>query len=139
MMTSKRKTAWALEFGRLIRDRRRELGLTQQAVADGAGIHRTLLADYEREGAPERVPTDVTLRGLADALSVPVQTMFKWAGVRFPAVDVSIASDTPPELLAKLSSLEEAIRVLTERLDGQTRSNGSPAPVRRQPRRRPSS
>lgn len=138
MMATQRKTSWALEFGRLIRDRRRELGLTQQEVADEAGIHRTLLADYEREGAPERVPTDDTLRGLADALSVPVQMMYRWAGVRFPTVDVSVAADTPPELLAKLSSLEEAIRLLTERLDAQARSNGSSPPAGKRPRRRPS-
>lgn len=136
-MSTKRKTAWALEFGRLIRDRRRELGLTQQEVADEAGIHRTLSADYEREGAPERVPTDDTLRGLADALGVPVQTIYKWAGVRFPSVDVSVADNTPPELLAKLSSLEEAIRLLTERLDVQARGNGTQPAGR--PRRRPSS
>lgn len=65
------------------------------------------------------------------------ETIYKWAGVRFPSVDVSVADNTPPELLAKLSSLEEAIRLLTERLDVQARGNGTQPAGR--PRRRPSS
>lgn len=132
-MAGKKKSTWALDFGRRLSDRRRELGLTQQDVADAAGIHRTLLADYERDNAPERVPTDDTLRGLAEALSVPEQMMYDWAGVRLPKVDMSISPNTPPELLDKLSSLEDAVRMLTERLEGLG-SNGTPV---KRPRRRP--
>lgn len=47
----KKKGTWAVQFSRHLLDRRRELRLTQQEVADRAGIHRTLLSDYERDSA----------------------------------------------------------------------------------------
>jgi transcriptional regulator with XRE-family HTH domain len=36
------------ELERLVRERRRELGLTQQEVADLAGVHRATVAKFER-------------------------------------------------------------------------------------------
>jgi transcriptional regulator with XRE-family HTH domain len=137
MMTGRKKGPAALKFGRLISDRRRELRLSQQEVADRAGIHRTLLSDYERDGAPERVPSDDTLYGLAKALDVPVEQMFDWAQVRYPMVEIAVAKDAPPELVAKLASLEEAVRLLTERLE-QFATPPEPQ-VARRPRRRPTS
>jgi transcriptional regulator with XRE-family HTH domain len=35
-------------FGDAVRDRREELGLTQEEFAERAGIHRTYLSDIER-------------------------------------------------------------------------------------------
>lgn len=131
-MKDQRKSRRALEFGRLLFDRRRQLKLTQQEVADRAGIHRTLLSDYERPDAPDRVPTDTTIYGLADALDVPVEQMFEWAGVRHPTVDVKVANHAPHELLDKLDRLEAMVQALTDRLE----SFGEPPPAKR-PRRRP--
>lgn len=60
-------------FGDAIRARRAELGLTQEALADKAGIHRTYIGDVER-GA-----RNVALRNvekLATALDLSVPELF---------------------------------------------------------------
>lgn len=36
------------EFGRRVRDRRHELGLTQESLADTAGLHWTFIGQAER-------------------------------------------------------------------------------------------
>lgn len=106
-MTDKPKSQWAIEFGRLLQDRRRELGYSQQEVADMAGIHRTLLSDYERDSAPERIPTDDTLRGLSKALDVPAELMYEWAGVRYPQVGVHLSAGTPSDLMKAVLELRD--------------------------------
>lgn len=35
-------------FGRRVRDRRQDLGLSQEALADSAGLHRTYVGSVER-------------------------------------------------------------------------------------------
>jgi transcriptional regulator with XRE-family HTH domain len=52
-----------MTFATRIKSMRTERGLSQQQVADGTGIHRTLLTYYER-GKNE--PSAHTLCGLAD-------------------------------------------------------------------------
>lgn len=111
------KTQWALEFGALLRTRRRELELSQQAVADMAGIHRTLLSDYERESAPERTPTDDTIRGLAKALDLPDELLFEAARVPYPSVSALISKAAPPEMLSLLQELMAEVRSLSARFD----------------------
>lgn len=54
-------------FGRVARDRRKALALSQQALADAANINRTFLSQIERG---VRQPTITTLFKLADALDV---------------------------------------------------------------------
>lgn len=54
-------------LGRNVRHFRRELGLSQEALADDAGIHRTYVSDVER-GA--RNPTITVVEKLARALKV---------------------------------------------------------------------
>jgi transcriptional regulator with XRE-family HTH domain len=56
-----------VRLGRNIRYLRRELGLSQEALADDAGIHRTYVSDVER-GA--RNPTITVVDRLARALKV---------------------------------------------------------------------
>ena len=38
----------ATRFGRRVRDRRQDLGLSQEALADAAGLHRTYVGSVER-------------------------------------------------------------------------------------------
>ena len=83
--------------------------MTQQEVADEAGIHRTLLADYEREGAPDRLEEiaesrgfdpDVRwlldevlrLRGLADAEHAVVLDLAQVAIQRLLAITSEVAA-----------------------------------------------
>lgn len=134
-MADRKKGRAALAFGEFLRDRRRELKLTQQEVADVAGIHRTLLADYERPDVPERTPTDATLFGLAQALQVDAELMFDYAEVDYPKVDMSVSKSAPPELYDRLDKLEELIVALTERLAGLDAPPASPSGGRpRRPR-----
>ncbi len=61
-------------FGYAVKVRRDELGLTQEDLADKAGIHRTYLSDVER-GA--RNLSLVNIERLAAALSVSVSRLFE--------------------------------------------------------------
>ena len=56
-----------VRLGRNVRHLRRELGVSQEALADDAGIHRTYVSDVER-GA--RNPTITVVEKLARALKV---------------------------------------------------------------------
>lgn len=44
----KERRAAAVELGRRVRERRNELGVTQMALADAAGMHFTYLSSVER-------------------------------------------------------------------------------------------
>ena len=60
-------------FGRAVKGRREELGLTQEDLADRAGIHRTYLSDVER-GA--RNLSLVNVERLALALTLTLAELF---------------------------------------------------------------
>lgn len=60
-------------FGRVVRRRRMELGLSQEAFAERAELHRTYLADIERG------TRNVSLRNickLAEALDLSISELF---------------------------------------------------------------
>jgi transcriptional regulator with XRE-family HTH domain len=61
-------------FGTAVKYRREELGLTQEDLADRAGIHRTYLSDIERGS---RNLSLVNIERLAVALSVSLSELFK--------------------------------------------------------------
>jgi transcriptional regulator with XRE-family HTH domain len=56
-----------LSFGQTVRDRRRSLGLSQEQLADLAGLHRTYVGSIERG---ERNPSLLNIARLANALRV---------------------------------------------------------------------
>jgi transcriptional regulator with XRE-family HTH domain len=60
-------------FGYAVKVRREELGLTQEDLADRAGIHRTYLSDVERG---TRNLSLVNIERLAAALSVSMSDLF---------------------------------------------------------------
>jgi transcriptional regulator with XRE-family HTH domain len=60
-----------------VRERRLELGISQEELAHRAGLHRTYVSDVER-GSRNIAITNVVR--LADALQVPVADLFS-AGV----------------------------------------------------------
>jgi transcriptional regulator with XRE-family HTH domain len=60
-------------FGDAVRARREELGLTQEDLADRAGIHRTYLSDVERGG---RNLSLINIEKLAEALAMKMSELF---------------------------------------------------------------
>lgn len=61
-------------FGFAVKARREELGLTQEDLAEKAGIHRTYLSDVERGS---RNLSLVNIERLAGALSLPISELFR--------------------------------------------------------------
>jgi transcriptional regulator with XRE-family HTH domain len=61
-------------FGDAVRSRREELGLTQEELAEKAGIHRTYLSDVERG---TRNVSLVNVERLAEALSLSLPELFE--------------------------------------------------------------
>jgi transcriptional regulator with XRE-family HTH domain len=60
------------QFGRLIRRKRAAAGLTQEVLADEAGLHRTYISLLERG---LRVPTIEVVRRLAKALNTSMTAL----------------------------------------------------------------
>ena len=73
------------EFGRHLRNLRMQRGLSQENLAELAGLHRTYLGGVERG---ERNPTLLSLAKIADGLGIPVVRLFEYehssAGVEAP-------------------------------------------------------
>jgi transcriptional regulator with XRE-family HTH domain len=63
-------------FGFAVKLRRESLGLTQEDLADKAGIHRTYLSDVER-GA--RNLSLINIERIATALGLPMSGLFRLA------------------------------------------------------------
>ena len=61
-------------FGFAVKARREELGLTQEDLAEKAGIHRTYLSDVERGS---RNLSLVNIERLAAALALPIAELFR--------------------------------------------------------------
>ena len=65
-------------FGLAIKQRRQELGISQEALAESAGLHRTYVADIER-GA--RNLSLANIEKLAKALQLSISDLFAKYGV----------------------------------------------------------
>ncbi|MDE2853880.1 MAG: helix-turn-helix transcriptional regulator [Chloroflexota bacterium] len=63
-------------FGDAIRQRRKELGLSQEALSFKAGLHRNYISDIERG---LKSPSLRVIVKLADALGLAVSTMMRMA------------------------------------------------------------
>jgi transcriptional regulator with XRE-family HTH domain len=61
-------------FGFAVKTRREDLGLTQEDLADRAGIHRTYLSDIERGS---RNLSLINIERIAAALSLSVSELFR--------------------------------------------------------------
>lgn len=61
-------------FGFALKTRREELGMTQEDLADKAGIHRTYVSDVERG---TRNLSLVNIERLAAALALPMSDLFR--------------------------------------------------------------
>lgn len=73
-MRKKTKADIRLRFGLAIKARREQLIMTQEGLADTAGIHRTYLSDVERGS---RNLSLINIERLAAALSLSMSELFQ--------------------------------------------------------------
>jgi transcriptional regulator with XRE-family HTH domain len=88
-------------FGQRLSHARRQQRLTQQVVADRAGVHVTNIRRYE---AGKAAPTVHILRNLATALHVSADTLLFDPGERGPGDDLALRL----EALSRLDDDEKA-------------------------------
>jgi transcriptional regulator with XRE-family HTH domain len=76
-MTEKqaRRAAMTPNFGTGLRDARKQLGISQEQLADRSGLHRTHVSLIERG---QREPSLDTLAKLSRGLQIPPATMILW-------------------------------------------------------------
>ena len=74
MAKQQKRPAVRERFGFAVKGRREELGLTQEDLAEKAGIHRTYLSDVERGS---RNLSLVNIERLAAALSLRMSELFQ--------------------------------------------------------------
>jgi transcriptional regulator with XRE-family HTH domain len=74
----KDKTDIRQRFGLAIRQRRQELGISQEELSFRAGLHRTYISDIERGS---RNPSLENIEKLAKALEVSVSVLFASYGI----------------------------------------------------------
>ena len=78
--------------GDRIKQRRRELGLSQETLADRLGIHQPALARLEKNGIQD--PRMCTLVGLARALHMTVDELVGMHGDDARATDRELVAST---------------------------------------------
>jgi len=72
-VTQKKPLPITERFGKAIRQRRRELDLTQEALAERADLHRTFISLIERG---ETSPSLENIERLAQALDISISDFF---------------------------------------------------------------
>ncbi len=101
-------------FGSAVRKRRNDLGVSQEQLAERAGLHRTYIADIER-GA--RNPSLATIEKLATALEVSIAGLFSHVhrghevsehADRGAAVDILLVEDNPDDVTLTLRAFQRA-------------------------------
>jgi CheY-like chemotaxis protein/DNA-binding XRE family transcriptional regulator len=107
------------KFGSAIRVRRRRLGVSQEELAERAGLHRTYVADIER-GA--RNPSLHTIDRLARAFDVSIASLFGPLGSDEPpapaAAEILLVEDNEDDVILTLRAFRRArltnpVRVMT--------------------------
>ena len=92
-------------LGAWIRQTRKDLGVSQRALADAAGLSRSYLCDIERGRGTQ--PSVNTLDKLAEALGASRAELLRAAGVIEQPVEPRY-TDTERKLLAVVRDLSEA-------------------------------
>jgi len=95
-------------FGVAVRSQRSKLELSQERLAELAGLHRTYISDVER-GA--RNPSLGSIEKLARALRVPVAELFAGGlqnGVPEQLVEILLVEDMPQDVELTLQALKHA-------------------------------
>src|SRR6188508_3072641 len=94
-------------FGTAIKGKRSELGISQEELADRAGLHRTYVSDVER-GA--RNLSLESIEKLAHALELSISGLFERANEGGPAhaLEVLLVEDEPLDVELTLSAFKKA-------------------------------
>lgn len=122
-------------FGARVRGWRDRLGLSQEKLAELAGLHRTYISDVER-GA--RNLSLNSINKLASALQVSAATLLLETGQVLPGhmIDILLVEDDPQDVELTLASLRKVsllnrIQVVTDGLAALTHlAGGDSAPAR---------
>ncbi|MFB2836183.1 helix-turn-helix domain-containing protein [Floridanema evergladense] len=77
-MTKKGELSIKQRFGLAIKQRRGELGISQEELAFKSGLHRTYISDIERG---TRNPSLENIEKLAKALEISISTLFANYGI----------------------------------------------------------
>src|SRR5215510_13119429 len=98
--------AFAAALGALLRSARAKRGITRRALAEQSGASERYLAQIE---SGQGNPSVAILKGIADALDVPVAELLPRNGGRNPALDRihGLLASMPPSELAAIADLIE--------------------------------
>lgn len=77
-MAKKSELSIKQRFGLAIKQRRGELGISQEELAFRSGLHRTYISDIERAS---RNPSLENIEKLAKALEISISTLFANYGI----------------------------------------------------------
>ena len=91
-----------MTFGENLKKLRKEAGLTQEQLADGAGLSVITIRQYEKN---RRVPNFVKMKLLAHALKIPTVDLFSDIYDTFPEGTYSL-SDLYPDDASSLTTDE---------------------------------
>lgn len=109
-----------MSFATLLKRLRLAAGLTQEALAERAGVSPRAVSDLERD--PRRIPRLDTVRLLADALALAEPDRAALLAAARPDAPTSSPAPGPPRLLPPLIGRAGVAAALVELLDrGETR------------------
>ena len=97
-----------LRFGTAVKEKRSEMGISQEELANRAGLHRTYISDVER-GA--RNPSLESITKLADALEISLPVLFERAGGgsgERGMVEILLVEDDPEDVELTLRAFVKA-------------------------------
>jgi transcriptional regulator with XRE-family HTH domain len=77
---------WLVAFGEAITEHRKSVAMTQQELADRAGVHRTYISDIERGS---RNVTVLNLRRIATALGTNAPSIFSQTDKKLSSIEVT--------------------------------------------------
>ncbi len=69
--------SFCLQIGKLIAEKRKKIGISQDELAYRTGYHRTYMGIVERG---EKTPTIWTLKRISEELNIPLSKLLKEAG-----------------------------------------------------------
>jgi CheY-like chemotaxis protein len=97
-----------LRFGLAVKKKRTEMGISQENLAERAGLHRTYISDVER-GA--RNPSLESITRLAQALDLSLPALFERAtnqGVEGGMVEILLVEDNPIDVEMTMHAFKKA-------------------------------